>query len=203
MLASAKAVLHVVPLPAFADNRLIDVVASVASGTHVPLPLTGVGGNRSAVNIDGYLSYFEGPLSTRSSYAQFFRSGAIEGVLELRRRDSDDAPYFVGDVLTNEVISALRQYLSVLASFDAGLPVFAFFSLSNSRACHFRYSPSGIGWNDAGPLDREVVGLPEVLVDSPHADVPQVMRPVFNTLWNAFGFATCDMYDAQGQWRGH
>jgi hypothetical protein len=28
------------------------------------------------------------------------------------------------------------------------------------------------------------------------------MRPVFNMLWNAFGFQQCDMYDGQGQWKG-
>jgi hypothetical protein len=198
-----KVVLHVIPLPAFADNRLVDIVASIASGTHVPLPLTGVGGNRSAVNIDGYLNYFEGPLGSRSSYAQFFRSGAIEGVLELRRRDTDGAGYFVGDVLANEIIPALRQYVNVLASFDAGFPVFACLSLCNARECYFRYSPSGMGWNDVGPLGRDVVALPEVLIDSSSVDIPSVIRPVLNTLWNAFGFATCDMYDGQGQWRGH
>jgi hypothetical protein len=39
-----KIVLHVVPLPAFADNRLVDVVSSVVRGTAVPLPLTGMRG---------------------------------------------------------------------------------------------------------------------------------------------------------------
>jgi len=38
-----KVVLHVVPVPAFADGRLLDVVSAVAAGTHVPLPLDGMG----------------------------------------------------------------------------------------------------------------------------------------------------------------
>jgi hypothetical protein len=60
---------------------------------------------------------------------------------------------------------------------------------------------AGAGWNDAGPLRRDVVVLPEVPLDSFSADVPALMRPVFNTLWNAFGFPECDMY-MQGKWRG-
>lgn len=28
------------------------------------------------------------------------------------------------------------------------------------------------------------------------------MRPVFNMLWNAFGFQQCEMYDGQGIWKG-
>jgi hypothetical protein len=38
-----KVVLHLVPVPAFADGRLLDVVSAVATGTHVPLPLDGMG----------------------------------------------------------------------------------------------------------------------------------------------------------------
>ncbi|MEJ0049222.1 MAG: hypothetical protein WDN04_26260 [Rhodospirillales bacterium] len=38
-----KVVLHVVPVPAFADGRLLDVVSAVAAGTHVPLPLDASG----------------------------------------------------------------------------------------------------------------------------------------------------------------
>jgi hypothetical protein len=98
-----KIVLHLVPLPSFADNRLMDVVSAVVGGTHVPLPLDGMsGGNRVAVNLDGLLNYADRRPGARQSYAQFFRSGAIEGVGELNRRDSDGHPYFVGPEFTQK-----------------------------------------------------------------------------------------------------
>lgn len=80
--------LHLVP--AFADGRLLDVVSAVAAGTHVPLPLDGMGaGNHPGINIDGFLNYADRPAGGRQSYAQFFRSGAIEGVGNLSKRDAD------------------------------------------------------------------------------------------------------------------
>jgi hypothetical protein len=56
--------------------------------------------------------------------------------------------------------------------------------------------------SDAGPLNREILALPELYVDSFRTDVPGLMRPVFNMLWNAFGFQHCEMYDGQGVWKG-
>lgn len=198
-----KVVLHVVPVPAFADGRLLDVVSAVAAGTHVPLPLDGIGaGNRPGINIDGFLNYADRPAGSRQSYEQFFRSGAIEGVGNLSKRDTDRNPYFVAAEFTNKVVFALRQYLSVLEAFDAGLPIYAFLSLCDVAQCFYRYSPDGMGWSDTGPLNREILALPELYIDNFGADVPALTRSVFNLLWNAFGFQQCEMYDGQGVWKG-
>lgn len=58
-----------------------------------------------------------------------------------------------------------------------------------------------MGWHDRGPLSREIVSLPEIYIDNFDVDVIDVMRPAFNTLWNAFGFMACDRYDNVGQWK--
>jgi len=197
-----KLALHVVPLPAFADRRLLDVVSAAAAGTHLPLPPGGMSGaNRLSVNLDGVLNYTDRSVRMRHGYAQFFRSGAIEGVGELSRRDEDGHPYFVGAEFTNKIIFAVRQYLDLLKCYDAGLPIYVLLSLCNVAQCFYRHSPEGF-WVDAGPLGRELVALPEVYFESFDTDVPATLRPAFNVLWNAFGFLQCDMYDSQGRWKG-
>jgi len=77
-----------------------------------------------------------------------------------------------------------RQYLDVLKSYDAGLPVYVFLSLCNASQCYYRHSLERIAWVDDGPLGRELVALPEIYVDSFDTDVPAVLRPAFNMLWN-------------------
>jgi hypothetical protein len=198
-----KLALHVVPVPAFADGRLIDVVSAAAQGTHLPLPPGGMSGaNRLSVNLDGLLNYTDHVTSMRHGYAQFFRSGAIEGVGELSRRDDDGRPYFVAAEFTNKIVFAVRQYLDVLKSYDAGRPIYVFLSLCNVTQCFYRHSPEGF-WVDNGPLGRELVSLPEIYIDSFEADVPAALLPAFNMIWNAFGFLQCDMYDAEGRWKGN
>lgn len=199
---SGKLALHVVPVPAFADGRLIDVVSAAAQGTHLPLPPGGMSGaNQLGVNLDGLVNYIDRSVRVRHGYAQFFRSGAIEGVGELSRGDEDGHPYFVAAEFTNKIVFAVRQYLDVLKSYDAGLPIYAFLSLCNVSQCFYRNAPEGF-WVDNGPLGREMVLLPEIYIESFEIDVPTALRPAFNMLWNAFGFLQCDMYDAGGRWKG-
>lgn len=197
-----KAVVHVVPLPSFADGRMLDIVSAVASGTQVPLPLDDVGfSNRGAVNLDGFLNYTYAHSGARCAYAQFFRNGAIEGVGELRNDDGVNS-YFISTDFTNLVVSHVRQYLQLLKSFDMGLPVYIFLSLCSATRAVYRHAPASSGFVNTPPLGREIAALPEIYVDSYDVDVPAVMRPVFNVLWNAFGQPQCDMYDGQGKWRG-
>jgi hypothetical protein len=180
----------------------MDIATAAIGGTHMPLPLGGMSGaNRSSVNLDGLVNYTDKIVRMRQSYAQFFRSGAIEGVGELSRRDEDGYPYFVGPEFTQKIVFAVRQYLDVLRSYDAGLPVYVFLSLCDVAQCFYRNAPEGF-WVDNGPLGRDLVALPEIYVESFDIDVPTIMRPAFNMLWNAFGLLQCDMYNQQGQWKG-
>ncbi len=196
-----KVVVHVVPLPSFVDGRMLDIFSALAKGTHLPLPLDEVGfSNRNAVNLDGYINYTTGHAGARVAYAQFFRNGTIEGVGELRSDDGVNSRFISSD-FTNLVVSHVRQYLQVLKSYDMGLPVYIFLSLCNATRTVYRYALGNVEWKDTPPLGREVISLPEIYIDSFDVDVPTVMRPLFNVIWNAFGQARCDMYDGQGNWR--
>jgi len=191
MPSGGKVVLHVVPLPSFADNRLADIVSLVTKGTGLPLPLEGTASNRSAVNLEGFLNYTDIYPGTGSvSYAQFFRSGAIEGVSELPRREAKE-PYLIGPVV-GKVKDALIQYLDTLRIYGAGLPVYAFLSLCDVRKCCLRYGMLGGGWGETSPLNRDVITFPEIFINSTDANVPALLSPTFNMLWNAFGFPECD-----------
>jgi hypothetical protein len=194
--------LHVVPLPSFADGRMLDIVSVLANGTHLPLPPDEVGfPNQDSVNLDGYLNYAVAPKGARLAYAQFFRNGAIEGVGELRSDDGVNSR-FIGSDFTKLVVSRVRQYLDVLKSYEMGLPVYVFLSLCSAERVVYRHAPDGMGWIDTRPIGRAIVALPEIQVDSFDVDVPAVLRPLFNVLWNAVGFGLCDMYDGKGKFRG-
>lgn len=197
-----KVVLHVVPLPTFADGRMADIVSELAKGTHVPVPLDELGlPFRDAVNLDGYLNCAVGAPGTRSAYVQFFRNGSIEGVGELRSDDRVRSRFISRD-LTNIVVSRVRQYLDVLKAYDLGLPIYIFLSFCNAGQIFYRHADvSGMSWADSGPMSRDIVALPEIYVDNFEVDVIDVMRPAFTTLWNAFGFASCDRYGDVAKWK--
>ena len=199
---SGKVVLHVIPLPSFADGRMADIVTQLAKGGHVPVPLAVVGLQpQNGVNLDGYLNFSAGEPGGRLAYAQFFRNGAIEGVGELKSDDNVNSRFITKD-LTNVVISRVRQYLNVLRAYDLGLPVYVFLSFCNATRVVYRYGDaSGTGWNDSCSLSREIVSMPEIYIDKFDVDVIDVMRPALTTLWNAVGFQSCDRYNEIAKWR--
>jgi hypothetical protein len=201
LTSAATMVLHIVSSPSFADRRLIDVATEIASGRIVPLPLDGIGAeNQLAINLDGVLNYVMPSSQGATSYAQLFRNGAIEGVSRLSR-ESDGTLYLAGTAFSNKIVSGTRQYLRAIASLDAGFPAFAFLSLCGVSGCHMKYDAGGI-WSLAGPLRDHVIPFPEIAFDSEKSDVPTILRPIFNIVWNAFGFPQCDMYTSDGRWKG-
>lgn len=199
-----RAILHVIPFPPFADRSDIDVVQAISTGTFTPLPLDGIGGaNQPIVNLDGFVNYAAAGRTHALSYVQFFRNGAIEGVKALGPDEQNGRPYIPGPALTKAVAFALRQYLDVLTSFDMGLPVFAFLSFTGMDGCTLRYNSGfGAGFSVAGPRRGATIMLPEITIESATFDAPLALKPVFNALWNAFGFIRCNMYDGQGLWTG-
>jgi hypothetical protein len=202
--AGGRAVLHVVPFPPFADRRPLDIIHMIANGTHVPLPLDGMsGGNRNVVNLDGYLNCGMDDRGTAFSYAQFFRSGAIEGVSPLEPDERTGRPFIPGTTLANRLVFALRQYLDVLRAYEIGLPVFAGVSLIGVDGCTLRYSSGmGRGFSVAGPRAGDMIVLPDVTIEAHPVDVPRSLKSTLDMLWNAFGFLQADVYDGRGEWTG-
>jgi hypothetical protein len=78
-----------------------------------------------------------------------------------------------------------------------------FLSLCNATRIVYRHADSARleRWQESGPLSREIVSLPEIYVDKYDVDVIDVMRPAFTTLWNGFGFLTCDRYGDVQKWK--
>jgi len=204
MAGKSAVVLHVIPAPPFANRQTFDIVTAVMSGTHVPLPL---GSNYNPagqhhVNLDGFLSYIAPTQDGARSYAQLFRNGALEGVSVMNT--DQDGPYVVDMPLGNMVVAGVKQYLSVLDSLDMGFPIFAMLSFCGAKGCRMRYAPGlGGGWYMTPALTNNVIALPEAALDRAEvAAVPVALQPTLNAVWNAFGFARCEMYNATGGWMG-
>ncbi|MDK4728761.1 AlbA family DNA-binding domain-containing protein [Rhizobium phaseoli] len=201
MNAAGKLVIHVVPFPAFTDGSMIDLIARLSVGTHVPVPPDEVGQlSRQSVNLDGYLNYTStgSHSDARKAYAQFFRNGAIEGVADLRTDDGVSSR-FVGVPFVQLVVDKVRQYLATADHYDMGLPAYVFLSFCNASNTVYRYPVPGGGFQETDPFGREIIALPEIYIDSFDVDVATTMRPAFNVLWNAFGHHHCDVYDANGE----
>ena len=169
-LAGAKAILHFIPAEFFNSGFGIDVksmnirdVKSLAGAT---------------VNFDGIISFN----AIRSpSYLQVFRNGIVESVFSLcyRPQEKDMA----GMVFARNLRWFFSDSLGFAKSNDIHPPAFVCLSFVGVKGCslHMRNYP----WPE--PIDRDVLLIPEALLESYDIKPKKILLPMCNIFCNAGG----------------
>jgi hypothetical protein len=205
MHPGARMAIHVVPLSTFAAARTLDIVQEMGRGHVMPLPPGRIGHpNEYRPNLDGLVTFTDpGAGQPTGGYAQVFRSGAVEGVDVLHIDGHTEEPYLLGAIFEGTAVSAIRNYVAFVKSLGLGYPIVIFVSFCGMRGCHLRTPTEfGVGHYTAGPLTQDVIPLPEVSLESETLDAADMLRPIFNQVWNAFGFMGSNKYDQSGKWIG-
>lgn len=189
-----KIVLHVVPAGAFDPAVRFDL-SQLLDNTPKPI---GAGGWNHRYNFDGFLSHARDHEGT-FSYAQVFHHGSIEVVqasyIEAGRQDHP----IRARVIENEIARHLSQYMNMQQKLGVEPPLFIMLSLLGVGG--FRLSDSDYARGDSHPIDRDDLIIPEVMVEEFGLNPHQVMRPVYDAIWNAGGYERDPSYDDKGNWR--
>jgi hypothetical protein len=189
----AKIVLHIVPLKSFQSLLAFDLGA-VEKDTDNFLPMdTTTSGSR--FNFDGVVtcSY---PLPSHD-YLQVFRNGVIEAV-DVFLSPGDLTIPSVG--YEKELLKFLPRFALIQKNLGVEPPLFIMLSLLGVKDCTM---PHKWSFEEVHPIDRDSLVVPEVLVESSDFDAAQIMKPAFDTVWNAAGFPRSMNYDEKtGKWVG-
>ena len=62
----------------------------------------------------------------------------------------------------------------------------------NPIILHFRSSP--------GNIDRDSIILPDILLDDYSVKIPNILKPAFDSIWQACGYECSPNYDEQNNW---
>jgi hypothetical protein len=190
LVQGASVVLHVVPLAALSSLAQIDVQSvAVVSRELQLIPLGLAAGSGGRFNLEGFVRY----TSSRddrlaSNYLQIFRNGALETVDTSLASRSAAGGHLQGANLRADVIEKLGYYVSSLKRLQVDVPFAVMLSLLEVKGY-------GIGRQDmaaihgVGRFDRDVVLVPEVLVESFETDIGHLMKVPFDMVWNAAGWA--------------
>jgi hypothetical protein len=189
-----KMLLHLIPQSALDSGDIRDVTGDAAKLYLKLSPLSTSNGWQRRYNLDGMLSTVE----FVRSYLQVFRSGAIED------GEGDMFKYSVPSKkisapLEEIIVNGLPRLLEVQRQMDLPLPVFVMVTLlgvkgfsMNTNARFFNISERAI--------DRDIVSLPEAVIQDYGVDVRTALRPTFDALWQACGFERSLNYDERGKW---
>ena len=98
-----------------------------------------------------------------------------------------------------EVMKCLVGYIEFAREFAIEPPYFLFLSFVGVRGCTLAVDRNML-WRGVPTLQEDMVVLPEILIADRDVQPHQLLRPVFDMVWNAFGFIRSLNYDDQGHW---
>lgn len=194
----ARAVLHVLPYSTmvrpgrFSARELFDRCKDLQ-------PIC-FGGHDRAFDLDGALSFQPHGTDAAVGYSLVFRSGAIEAVdaMILGALGDNSEKRVPGRGLEEALISCADSCVKTLVTLGIEFPMAIFLSFLNVR--DYRMAVNVSPWGGR-PMMRDNLYLPESVLDATPQSMATALFPLFNTLWNAFGYAQSSNYDSSGTWK--
>lgn len=191
-----KLLLHLIPLVALDPTILRDYTHD-ATELYAKLGPTSTVGNNipfgRRYNLDGLVTRTE----FGQCYLQVFRSGTVEcGDGELFKHTAEIK--IIPQGVEETIRISLVQYLSVQKQLGLPLPIFVLVTLVGVKGFTLRTTHSPFEHRTA--IDRDILPLPEVMIEDYDAIVHVAMRPTFDALWQACGYERSFNYNNKGEW---
>ena len=191
-------VVHVLPLGAFTGATTIDIVAYETSTNRIR-PM-GASGWNWRINLDGVVTFTGHDTTPSHGYAQIFRTGSVESACVLGIHN--DRMFIPGMGYEKEIMNCLADYIEFAREFAIEPPYFLFLSFVGVRGYTLAVDRGMLWPRSVRTLQEDMIILPEVVVSDRDEQPHQLLKPVFDMVWNAFGFIRSFNYDDQGRWIG-
>lgn len=197
----AKLVIHLVPLNAFNPGQVIDIHPIIEDLNQITY--TGAHGLNKGYNMDGIIAY-TGTYSSRPSYSyvQFFRNGILEIVYGHEEEDEEDnalMKHIFAIYDEKDIVESISKNMKIFKKIGVETPIFVFITLLNIQDFQMPVS-SSFQQRRLPKIYKDILVLPEVLLNSYDVNIGNSLKNPFNVVWNAFGRAKSPNYDENGEW---
>lgn len=187
-------VIHIIPRWSFELGNIIDI-KDLRYNTKFQ-PLSGNSYERG-FNIDGYYVIDKQWQNKKAkSYAQIFHNGIIEAN-EIRLISGyEEKVVFDWNKTEKNIIDKIINYVDVLQELDVSKPFHIFATILNAKG----YITRAYDFDDSNKLDRDIIeSLDSVIYDE---GIDSALKPVFDSLANAFGYEKSFAFDEDGKIKG-
>lgn len=182
-----KMILHLIPLSAFTTSEKINLTEAK---NIFDLSVNSEGFSKK-INLDGVLNFSKNTDTQSDWYIQLFRDGCIETVYTLEQTLHPNFEF--------PLLEGLMKQRNFLAKLDIELPIYVFVSMVNVK--DYQLDSKMFYMTIIEPIDREDLLLPEVTIINPEEKSEEILRPLFDMLWNAFGLNQCSNLDNKGNYK--
>ena len=192
-------VVHVLPLNAFLASTAIDVGKL---GHHMSnLGPMGTTGCNHRINLDGIVNFATHDNNNPSSaYTQMFRSGIVESVSVSLLLPIDGEMILPSVLYEQEMIQLLTRYLKFAEDLEIHPPYYVFLSFLDVSGYRFGVRINSPIFHEP-VLKDDMLIIPEVVVQNRDEKPYEILHPIFDMVWNSFGFSGSKNYNDSGDWR--
>jgi hypothetical protein len=200
-----RLVLHILPLNPFLNHQRLPLNSN-GELTLDFRPIAASGWDHR-YTLDGFVTYdrdYENK-TLNNSYCLVFFDGVVEAVYSnilrvkggLKPKKGETA-FIASIAYEKQIIEAIKNYFIGYRKFGIETPMVVSMTLLGCKGAYMWTDfASGL---DSHPIDRDVAILPQVQIGSLDADIPTMMRPIFDAVWNACGLPRSYNYTADGIW---
>ena len=197
----AKTVLHLIPISSFSTLQQFDIEKIASNPLDIkPICFHYSGSHR--YNLEGLL-FSAGPSSYIDSYVQLYRNGVIEAVDGPLLQDGNQKR-IACIAFEGHLIKGVERYVDALKKLGVDPPILIFLTLLNVNEYKLETSYS-MSIEDivsgSYAIDRNILFLPEVIIENYPFQPASVLKPCFDAIWQACGKAKCLDYDSEGKWK--
>lgn len=188
---------QVIPLGHDLDAQAVDLTALNERWT--TLIMDGWGGGSNAFNLDGLIVYPSGGDDGLYSYVQVYRNGSVEAFSYAGHFSFQSTVPSVG--LADFIRDAIGRALAVTRLSSITGPAAVFVTLINvdgyklglGNGFYFRQEPIS---------DRPIISVPDLLIEElgQIENTEEVIKPILDIIWQAFGISGCGFYNEAGEW---
>lgn len=193
-------VLHVIPMNGFTSESTFPIAEIEKHSTYLRPPGSGIGSWSGRFNLEGYVSTDGRENENVISYIQVFRNGALE--IATARSDwiNNGIRYIPSSGYERYTIQNASQAVKFLKEFEIQPPILLIPSIISINKGVLITGNSDFGRSKPYSFNAEHVLLPDVTLNEFSQDLTTVLRPTFDALWQAGGFARSNNYDTNGKW---
>ena len=165
-------------------------------------------------NFDGLIAFPALGSGEAFAYVQIFRNGIIEGVfncaladlcrmgLDAEERKEKEGKVLSAGHLEGHARIGIGHFLKLLRQLELDPPIVVLMSLTGVKGMELSVDSPFSDFREATPFDRDVLALPESIIDSYEIPLDKIVRPIFDIAWQACGSPRSKNYNAQGRWDG-
>jgi hypothetical protein len=202
MKPGPKVVMHCIPIESFASQTQYDVIPFYENRS---LPAIENRSYSYRLNLDGLLVSDGQGTYVGSTYTHLYRNGLIEVVIGPSGLvfEKDNQAWIASHGYEKQFLNYLTKCFQVFKEIDATVPIVVAITLTNAHGLAMD-NPRSFPFIYSFLIDRETLALPESVIQDFSIESVKILRPMFDLVWNACGYAESMNFNKEGKWvEGH